>query len=119
MVFVQIDPVRTQSLLGGRLFSSVELNFSVENRHLSCALTKCRGVPRNAARRETMGKDGKNSVRMTATLTKDILAELERLADLEGVSVSWLLRKGAEILIERANDGPLLPGLVRGSHGAK
>lgn len=65
-----------------------------------------------------MGKDGKDSVRRTATLTRNQDAELERLAEKSGVSVSWLLRKGAEMLIERANDGPLLPGLV-GEHDAR
>jgi len=58
-----------------------------------------------------MGKDGKDSLRRTATLSKYQARELERLAKRDGVSVSWLLRKGAEMLIERANDGPLLPGL--------
>jgi hypothetical protein len=59
-----------------------------------------------------MGKDGKDSVRKTATLTKHIETELERLATRDGVSVSWLIKKGCEMLIERANDGPLLPGLI-------
>lgn len=99
--------------------SFARLNFFIENERLSCALTDSRGMPRNAAYRDDMGRDGKNSVRMTATLTKDILAELERLAERDGVSVSWLLRKGAEMLIERANDGPLLPGLIGGSDGTR
>ncbi len=71
--------------------------------------------PRNAAECsewDKMGKDGKDSVRKTATLTKHIEAELERLATRDGVSVSWLIKKGCEMLIERANDGPLLPGLI-------
>jgi hypothetical protein len=71
--------------------------------------------PRNAAEcseRDKMGKDGKDSVRKTATLTKHIETELERLATRDGVSVSWLIKKGCEMLIERANDGPLLPGLI-------
>ncbi len=77
-------------------------------------------VPRNAADCSTpdwiMGKDGKNSLRRTATLTKEQVTELERIAHRDGVSVSWLLRKGVEQLIERANDGPLLPGLVGDQH---
>jgi hypothetical protein len=60
--------------------------------------------------RDNMGKDGKNSLRRTATLTREQATELERLAERDGVSVSWLLRKGVELLIERANDDPLLPG---------
>jgi len=65
-----------------------------------------------------MGKDGKDSVRKTTTLTKHIEAELERLAKRDGVSVSWLIKKGCEMLIERANDGPLLPGLIGEHDGA-
>lgn len=64
-----------------------------------------------------MGKDGKNSLRRTATLTKGQVVELERIAQRDGVSVSWLLRKSVEQLIERANDGPLLPGLIGERHG--
>jgi hypothetical protein len=63
-----------------------------------------------------MGKDGRNSERRTATLTKEQVAELERIAKRDHVSVSWLLRKGVELLIDRANEGPLLPGLVGGVH---
>lgn len=66
----------------------------------------------------TMGKDGKDSLRRTATLTRSQVMELDRLAERDGVSVSWLLRKGAEMVIERANDGPLLPGLGGDRHGA-
>lgn len=66
----------------------------------------------------TMGKDGRNSQRRTATLTKDQVAELERIAQRDGVSVSWLLRKSVEQLIERANEGPLLPGLIGERHDA-
>lgn len=76
---------------------------------------------RNAAdcgtRALVMGKDGKNSLRRTATLTKGQVVELERIAQRDGVSVSWLLRKSVEQLIERANDGPLLPGLTGDQHG--
>ena len=65
-----------------------------------------------------MGKDGKNSLRRTATLTREQVVELERIAHRDGVSVSWLLRKGVEQLIERANDGPVLPGLIGDRHDA-
>jgi hypothetical protein len=63
-----------------------------------------------------MGKDGKNSLRRTATLSREQATELERISQREGVSVSWLLRKSVDLLIERANDGPLLPGLAGGLH---
>ena len=65
-----------------------------------------------------MGKDGRNSQRRTATLTKEQVVELERIAQRDGVSVSWLLRKSVEQLIERANEGPLLPGLIGERHDA-
>jgi hypothetical protein len=66
-----------------------------------------------------VGKDGKDSVRKTATLTREQVAELDRIAKRDGISVSWLLRKGVELLIERANEGPLLPGVVGGRHDSE
>jgi hypothetical protein len=66
-----------------------------------------------------VGKDGRDSVRKTATLTKEQVAELDRIAKRDGISVSWLLRKGVELLIERANEGPLLPGMIGGRHDSK
>ena len=51
-------------------------------------------------------------------LLRRLEAELERLATRDGVSVSWLIKKGCEMLIERANDGPLLPGLIGERDGA-
>jgi len=56
-----------------------------------------------------MGKDGKNAVRVTTTLTRQQHVELERLAKKHGVKVAWLVRRGAERLIEQANGGALLP----------
>ena len=66
-----------------------------------------------------MGHDGKDSLRRTATLTKSQVAELNRIAQRDGVSVSWLLRKGVEQLLERANDGPLLPGVIGERHESR
>ncbi|MDA8412493.1 MAG: ribbon-helix-helix domain-containing protein [Desulfobacteraceae bacterium] len=56
-----------------------------------------------------MGKDGKNAVRVTTTLTKDQNASLERLAKKNGVKKAWLVRRAVEMAIEEANGGPLLP----------
>lgn len=56
-----------------------------------------------------MGKDGQDAVRVTTTLTRRQHAELERLAEKHGVKVAWLMRRGAERLIEQANGGTLLP----------
>lgn len=56
-----------------------------------------------------MGKDGRDAVRVTTTLTRQQHAELERLAKHDGVKVAWLVRRAVERLIEQANGGPLLP----------
>lgn len=56
-----------------------------------------------------MGKDGRDAVRVTTTLTRQQHAELERLAKQNGVKVAWLVRRATERLIEQANGGALLP----------
>ena len=53
-----------------------------------------------------MGKSGRDSVRVTTTLTREQHAELERIAQQNGVTVAWLVRRAAERLIEQAS-GPL------------
>lgn len=40
-----------------------------------------------------MGKDGRDAERVTTTLTKRQKAELERLAEAQGVKVAWLIRR--------------------------
>ena len=65
-------------------------------------------MQRNGARVE-VGNDGKNSRRVTASLSREQAQELDRLSERDDVSLSWLLRKGVDLLIEKANDGPLLP----------
>ncbi|MFD1913992.1 ribbon-helix-helix domain-containing protein [Halodurantibacterium flavum] len=57
-------------------------------------------------RRDSMGKSGRDSVRVTTTLTREQHAELERIAKQNGVTVAWLVRRAAERLIEQAS-GPL------------
>lgn len=56
-----------------------------------------------------MGKDGKDAVRVTTTLSRVQHAALERLAEQNGVKVAWLIRRAVEQLLEKANGGPLLP----------
>lgn len=58
-----------------------------------------RGVPRHATE-VPMGRDGKNSVRVTTTLNRALSASLERLARQHDVAVSWLVRRAVERLIE-------------------
>lgn len=61
-----------------------------------------------------MGKDGKDSERVTATLSRDCKAELDRFAEKEGVTVAWIVRRAVERYLEQANGGPMLPLDLRG-----
>jgi len=56
-----------------------------------------------------VGKDGKNAVRVTTTLTKEQYEELDRLAKKNGVAIAWFVRRAIERAIEEADGGPLLP----------
>lgn len=56
-----------------------------------------------------MGKDGKNAIRVTTTLTKEQYEELDRLAKKNGVAIAWFVRRAIEHAIEEADGGPLLP----------
>lgn len=67
-----------------------------------------RGMPRIAAE-FIMGKDGRNAERVTTTLTKRQKAELERLADKQGVKVAWLIRRAVERFLDETSGGPFLP----------
>lgn len=53
-----------------------------------------------------MGKSGQDAVRVTTTLTRQQHADLERIAEANGVKVAWLVRRAVERLIEQAQ-GPL------------
>jgi hypothetical protein len=57
----------------------------------------------------SLGKDGRDSWRVTTTLTLAQKGELERIAAREGVKVAWLVRRAVERLIDQANGGPMLP----------
>jgi predicted HicB family RNase H-like nuclease len=56
-----------------------------------------------------MGKDGKNAVRVTTTLSRQQHAALELMAKKNGISISWLVRKAVDMLIEHEHGGPFLP----------
>lgn len=56
-----------------------------------------------------MGKDGRDAVRVTTTLTTSQHDALERIAAQNGVKVAWVVRRAVERLIEQAEGGPLLP----------
>lgn len=56
-----------------------------------------------------MGDEGKDSCRITATVTRSQAETLKRLADANGVTLSWLVRRAVDRLIEQSEGGPLLP----------
>jgi len=56
-----------------------------------------------------MGKDGKDSVRVTTTLTRAQHGAIEHIASQNHVKVAWVVRQAVERLIEQAEGGPLLP----------
>lgn len=56
-----------------------------------------------------MGKDGKNSMRITTTISKQQHQQLEHIAQKHGVAVAWLARKAIVRFIEEADGGPFLP----------
>lgn len=64
-----------------------------------------------------MGKDGRNAVRVTTTLTRQQHSEVARLADQSGVKVAWLIRRAVERLIDEANRGTLPLDFSSGDRG--
>lgn len=56
-----------------------------------------------------MGKDGRDAERVTTTLSRAQKAELEELAQKQGVKVAWLVRRAVERLLEQAKRHPDLP----------
>ncbi|QXT37438.1 ribbon-helix-helix domain-containing protein [Sphingomonas sanguinis] len=56
-----------------------------------------------------MGKDGRDAERVTTTLSRRQKAELDRLAEVEGVKVAWLVRRAVEQFLEQKAGGPMLP----------
>lgn len=56
-----------------------------------------------------MGKDGKDSRRLTTTFSLEQIDSLNHISERNGVSVPWLIRRAVDRLIEEAEGGPLLP----------
>jgi predicted transcriptional regulator len=50
-----------------------------------------------------MGHDGKNAARITLTVTVDQKKRLQDMAEELDVSMSWLLRRGCEMVLEAKN----------------
>ena len=62
-----------------------------------------------------MGKDGKNAIRLTTTLTKQQHKALEKLAQKYDVKLAWLVRKSVERLLEQeVQNQPLMPADLQG-----
>ena len=66
-----------------------------------------------------MGADGRSSARVTATLSREQYAELQRVAKKQKVSLSWIVRRSVERTIEEASGGPLLPLNLEGEREAR
>lgn len=56
-----------------------------------------------------MGKDGKDSVRVTTTLSKAQNSDLEQLAKKNGVAVAWLVRRAVEHLLTNPEQALFAP----------
>lgn len=66
-----------------------------------------------------MGKDGRDAQRVTTTLTKRQKAELERVAESQGVKVAWLVRRAVERFLDDTSGGPMLPLDLERAENAK
>ena len=74
----------------------------------------CRGMLQNAAEL-SMGQDGGDVARVTATLLRASRAELDRIAQREGVSAAWIVRRAVDQYIKQLSDTSSLP-FGRGSN---
>ena len=66
-----------------------------------------------------MGKDGKDAVGVTTTLSRSQKLQLDRLAEREGVKVAWLVPRAVERFLDHANGGPQLPFEFKSADHAK
>ena len=82
-------------------------------------------MPRNAAEYrgpaggEILGSDGRDAERVTTTLSRKQKAELDQLAQTQGVKVAWLVRRAVERLLEEASVGSTLPLNLDGGRDVK
>jgi hypothetical protein len=66
-----------------------------------------------------MGKNGKDAVRVTTTLSLSQKLQHDRLAEREGVKVVWLVRRAVERFLDEANGRPQLPFEFKSAAHAK
>ena len=66
-----------------------------------------------------VGKDGRDAERVTTTLSKRQKAELDRLANTQGVKVAWIIRRAVERYLDDVNGGPMLPLQLEEGEDAK
>ncbi|MBR0974319.1 CopG family transcriptional regulator [Bradyrhizobium japonicum] len=52
-----------------------------------------------------MGEDGKHAARVTTTLRKKQKAQLEEIAERQGVALSWLIRHVVELYLLQEAEG--------------
>ncbi|CUS45765.1 MAG: CopG family transcriptional regulator [Pseudomonadota bacterium] len=55
-----------------------------------------------------MGRDGANAKRVTTTLTLQRKSQLERVAEREGVTEAWLVRRAVEKYLDEIGAGSVL-----------
>lgn len=63
-----------------------------------------------------MGRDGMNARRVTTTLTSERKAQLERLADREGVSEAWVVRRALEKYLDEIGDHAIIGSKLENAH---
>lgn len=55
-----------------------------------------------------MGKDGKDSERVTTTLSRSRKRQLDELAGHEGVSAAWVIRRAVERYLDSLGGSPVI-----------
>ena len=60
----------------------------------------------------SQGADGRKTIRLSVTLPTDVHDALEQIAERNGVSLAWVMRKAAEQYVEA--EAPLFAGHLLG-----